>query len=146
MNARVEAWLKPVDAFARESLAERLRVMWEELERCAGDPGVDPVHDLRVSIRRFSQALRIFSALFGQRTARKIRKRLSAVLDAAAAVRDLDVGMERLKEEGLGEDSGIVGAMKRERVLKCYALLAEIYLLKAEDPLDAWREKLGLAR
>jgi CHAD domain-containing protein len=144
MTARAEAWRTPVEVFARESLNRLLDVVGSELERCAAEPGVDPVHDLRVAIRRFSQALRIFSSLYPARVVKKTRKRLSVVLDAAAAVRDLDVGIERLKEEGLAEDSAVIASMHEERRLKAYKLLGEIYLLRAEGPLNGWRTKLRL--
>jgi CHAD domain-containing protein len=141
----VEAWCKPVDEFAKQALEDRLRVLWAEMERCAAGADADPVHDLRVAIRRFSQALRIFGALYGRKASRKARQRLTTVMDAAAAVRDLDVGMERLIEEGLPADSAVIGQMRRERMLKSHSLLGHIHLLRGEDPLPGWREKLGLA-
>ena len=54
-------------------------------------PGPDAVHDLRVAIRRFTQALAVYQDAFRARYAAKLRKHLKAVLRLAGAVRDCDI-------------------------------------------------------
>ena len=65
----------------------------EECENASHDFATDPVHDLRVAIRRFSQALRIFKTLLDAKAVKQMRCALKRVMDAAAIVRDLDVGI-----------------------------------------------------
>jgi len=58
--------------------------------------GPDEVHDLRVAIRRLSQALRHFEFCFSAHSASKIRTRLKKMMHLAGEVRNLDVAMDYL--------------------------------------------------
>lgn len=143
MNARRMAWEQPVLDFAKTETQARMARFFAELERAAAHPDEEAVHDLRVSIRRFSQALRIFAPLLPPKAVKKIRARLKVVMDAAAVVRDLDVGMEALAELGLDASVPLIAGMRDERRRGEYFLLGQIHLLRAEDLEASWRERLG---
>ena len=143
MSARSEAWATPAPQFARGEVESRMGRVFEELERASAHPDEDAVHDLRVSIRRFSQALQVFAPLLPGKGVKKIRRRLKVVLDAAAVVRDLDVGMEAVAELGLPEEDSPAGAMREERKMAALFLLGQVYLLRAEDHEREWRQYLG---
>ena len=66
----------------------------ETLHTCGGDQ----VHDLRVSIRRFNQALRACEFDFSSHKARKMKKRIKKTMLFAGEVRNLDVAMECLRK------------------------------------------------
>lgn len=129
----------PPARFAEVSLAARLTRLVEEAERCAATPDPDAVHDLRVAIRRFSQALRIFKPLVDAKAVKHMRGALKRVMDAAAAVRDLDVGMERLIEEGLPAEHAVLDEMRSERRRGEMALRGWLLVLQSEEPESAWR-------
>lgn len=143
MNARRAAWDQPAMEFARTETQTRMGRFFAELERAAAHPDEEAVHDLRVSIRRFSQALRIFAPLLPAKAVRKIRARLKVVMDAAAVVRDLDVGVEALEDLGLDPAEPLIAGMRGERRRGEYFLLGQIHLLRAEELEASWRERLG---
>ena len=143
MSSRREAWDRPAPEFARSETEARMARFFAELERAGAHPGEEEVHGLRVSIRRFSQALRIFAPLLPAKAVKRIRARMKAVLDAAAAARDLDVGMEELTGLGVGAEDPLIAGMRAERRRAEFFLLGQIYLLRAEDLEADWRAWLG---
>jgi len=132
----------PPVRFAEVSLAARLTKLVEQVERCYATPDPDAVHDLRVAIRRFSQALRIFKTLLDAKAVKQMRCALKRVMDAAAIVRDLDVGIERLIEEGLREEDALLEEMRIERRRGGMALSGWLLLMKSQEPETAWRPSL----
>jgi CHAD domain-containing protein len=142
MSTRVEQWAETPAQFARQALAERLAVLLKQIDRTLDRTGVDEVHDLRVSIRRFSQALRIFAPLAGRKSSEAMRAALKKTMDAAAVVRDLDVGLERLRKMGLPGEHALLAEMREERRRGELALRGRLLLLKATEPERAWPEQL----
>ena len=143
MTARSETWRMPAGEFAQSESRARMSRVLAELERATQHPDEEAVHDLRVAIRRLSQALRIFSGLLPAKGARKVRQRLKVVLDAAAVVRDLDVGLELLLECGVEESEPLVAEMRLERKRAELFLVGQVCLLRSEDLEKDWSAKLG---
>lgn len=131
---------------ARDTLRRLATRVDDQMTLLLKDPGVDPVHDLRVAIRRLSQALRIFADLFDAKEARRMRRALKPVLDAAAVARDLDVGSELLLEEGLPDTHSLLTRMHAERERAGLALLGRLYLLKSEGLPLLWLPRLANLR
>lgn len=146
MTPRLDAWRRPAPEFARLETEARMAKFFAELERAAAHPDEDAVHDLRVSIRRFSQALRIFAPLLPAKAVKRIRARMKVVMDAAAIVRDLDVGMESLVALGVEPGDPLIAGMQAERRRSEWAMLGQVYLLRAEDLEAEWRVRLGFAK
>jgi CHAD domain-containing protein len=119
--------------YARDTLERYARRVDEQIALVLAGPGVDPVHDFRVSVRRYSQALRTFASLMSGREARRMRRDLRQALDAAATVRDLDVGQENLDSLDLPPDHPFRVRMAAERDLDAQALLGRLYLLRAKQ-------------
>lgn len=142
MNKRIESWMSSPARFASISLEARRARLMEQLERCAASPRADEVHDLRVSIRRFSQALRIFAPMLSAKTVKAMRKALHPVMEAAGWVRDLDVGMDRLLDEGLEENNAVLEEMRAERHRGELALRGRLLLLKSIEPERSWQAGL----
>ena len=86
-----------------------------ELHKCARTPGVETVHDLRVAIRRLTQALRVFREFVSPAAHKEIRKKLKDVMDAAAEVRDRDIALELCDEAQIGEDAALRLQLLNER-------------------------------
>ena len=104
-----------IRAFALQQIEALLGRFVFELHRAAQSNDPEAVHDLRVSIRRLSQALRVFAAFFPAREVKKIRRRLRAILDAAAEVRDRDIALELCDRAGIPPDAPLRAAFETAR-------------------------------
>jgi CHAD domain-containing protein len=67
-----------------------------QVHHAAKVPGPDEIHDLRVSIRRFSQGLRLFSDFFPKWEVKKIEKLLKRMMRLTSEIRDRDIALEFL--------------------------------------------------
>jgi CHAD domain-containing protein len=105
--------------------------------RCARP---EAVHDLRVSIRRFSECLRAFQQFF---PARRIRKRLKRIMDAAAEVRDRDIALESLA--GIRIDAPeAAGAIATQRSEAEHELKRRLIAWNQGSLAHKWRAELDL--
>lgn len=135
-----------VAGHARESLRARIEKLDAQISLALARCGEDEVHDFRVAVRRLAQALRVFSALWPGKEAKRMRKTLKPALDAAAHVRDLDVDSELLVRVGLRADHPLIEKMRRDRERGALAFTGHLYLLRSQGvPLD-WLERLELVR
>jgi CHAD domain-containing protein len=75
-----------------QALLRLLDQLRANMERVADSVDVEPVHDLRVSVRRATEALRRCCP-----QAVKLRKEIKAIREKAAAVRDRDVTRQILR-------------------------------------------------
>lgn len=128
---------------ARDTLRRSISRLEEQIAITLQDQGEDPVHDLRVSIRRVSQTLRTFGHLLPGKEARKMRKALKPVLAAAAVARDHDVCSALLVKSGLPPEHALLARMKAERDLAACALLGHVYLLRSTGAPACWYQRLG---
>ncbi len=102
----------PISKYARDETRVCLRHFKTNLRHAAkhaGDP--DAIHDLRVSIRRLTQCIRVFHA-----PAKKMRRHLHKIMEHCGAVRNCDIALELLLECGLPESPSVPKLKKsRER-------------------------------
>jgi inorganic triphosphatase YgiF len=105
---------------------------------------IEPVHQMRVAIRRMRAVLQLIGNVVPAKPARRFRKELQRVAKALSPVRDADVFLEHLGqyvEHVADEDrSGMAvlsGTLQRERVEARYELLA---FLESERYADFKRE------
>src|SRR5579871_6167025 len=70
-----------------------------EIHRAAKTPGPAEIHDVRVSIRRFSQGLLLFKDLFPSWEVKKIKKRLKRMMRLTSEIRNRDITLEYLTKE-----------------------------------------------
>jgi CHAD domain-containing protein len=84
--------------FAGQNAAKLLGRLAFQMNLAAKSPVADPVHDLRVSIRRFAQALDVFKSCFPGKDTRKIRRRLKKLMILAGAVRNCDIALKLLSK------------------------------------------------
>ena len=107
-----------------------------------GDAG--SIHDLRVSIRRLTQCLRVFGQFFPRESGKKLQRRLSAVMDLASAVRDSDIAMELLAAARIPCDSALVQGLSQERAGAERSLVAKLERWSQRGFLKKWRSRLEL--
>ncbi len=130
--------------FAAEHAAALLRRLAFRMNRAArsGDP--ESLHDLRVTIRRFNEVLRIFQEFFPHRQARKIRKRLRDVMDLAAEIRNRDIALALLREGGVASRAPLLTTLAQERKQAKDRLIAHLRRRSLRDIVPQWRRRLDL--
>jgi CHAD domain-containing protein len=133
-----------IRAFAVQQIAQRLGRVAFESRRVRKSPGDDAVHDLRVSIRRFSQAVRVFSRLLPEAPARKIRKRLRAIMKLAGEVRNLDIAAELITASRLEGSRPLAQQLAADRKEAARHLVEALRQLNQRDFSTRWRERLEL--
>ena len=84
--------------YAIEQMNRLLTTLAFQVHRAAKKPGPDEIHDLRVSIRRFSQGLQLFADFFPKWEVKKIRRMLKRYDAAHFPIRDRDITLEFLAE------------------------------------------------
>ncbi len=89
-----------IRAFALEQSGALLHRAALAIRRVARVQTPEAVHDVRVAIRRLEQCLQVFSDQFKRGTVKPLRRRLHAVLEAAALVRERDVAGDLCRQAG----------------------------------------------
>ena|SRR5579864_2537887 len=88
----------PLRDYAIEQINRLLTRLAFEVHRAAKQPGPDEIHDLRVSIRRFSQGLSVFDDFFPAWEVKKVTKRLKRMMRLTSQIRDRDITLEFLAD------------------------------------------------
>ena len=88
----------PIRDYAIEQMNHLLTRLAFQIHRAAKKPGADEIHDLRVSIRRFSQGLAVFRDFFPPWEVKKVTKRLKRMMRLTSEIRDRDSTLEFLAE------------------------------------------------
>jgi len=130
--------------YARLQTAILLRRFAFQVNRTSHSGDAEYIHDLRVSIRRFSRCLRVFSQFYPNGTWRKLRSQLSELMSMAGAVRDRDVALELLADAKISERTSAVTRLRAERERLVAELIEELRRWKSRDFSRKWRRRLGL--
>lgn len=101
--------------YAHGQVASRLGKLAYEVRSAARKPSADAIHDLRVAVRRFGQSLVVFASLLPPKEVKKIRKRLSRVMDLTGEIRDRDIALELLAKAGVGKSDPLVSKLATGR-------------------------------
>jgi CHAD domain-containing protein len=84
--------------FAMEQASRLLRNLTLQINRTVKSSNAEAVHQVRVAIRRFSQAIAVCRSCFPGQLAgkemRKTRRRLKKIMNAAGEVRNCDIAMK----------------------------------------------------
>ena len=91
----------------------RLSAQLRHAARHAGDP--EAIHDLRVSIRRYTQCLRTFEDLFDLEALKPIRKRLRTLMTLCGETRNCDIATELLRAARLPKDNPAYAKLRERR-------------------------------
>ena len=130
--------------FVPEHVATLLRRLAFRMNRAARSGNPESLHDLRVTIRRFNEALRIFEEFFPHRKAKKIRHRLRTVMDLAAEIRNRDIAQEYLREAGVPAGAPLLATLAQERKQAKERLIAHLQRRSFRDIVPEWRRRLDL--
>ena len=121
-----------------------LRRLAFQANRTARRSDAGSVHDLRVSIRRLAQCLRIFGQFFPRERGKKFQHRLRTVMDLASAVRDRDIAMEFLAAARIPSDSALVQVLSQERARAERSLVDTLERWSRRGFQKKWRSRLEL--
>ena len=127
-----------------EQTAARLGRFAYQVARTTQMVDPDAIHDLRVSIRRLSQCLRIFIEFFPPPEVKRVRRRLRRIIELAAEARNRDIAAELLAKGGAAPRSPLAARLAEERKLGARALAAELRRLTRRDFSSKWRARLQL--
>lgn len=133
-----------IEEHARTQTGLLLRRLALQVNRAAKSCDEEAVHDLRVSVRRLSRCLRVFSRFYPEGSSKKIRRRLKTLMEAAGPVRDMDIAMEFLVEMGVRKRSPLVDRLAGSQRAARRELEREVHTWKERGFAKKWRTTLGL--
>ncbi|MCL6546812.1 MAG: CHAD domain-containing protein [Bryobacteraceae bacterium] len=133
-----------IAAFAKQQISARLGRLVFEIHNVAKSAEAEAVHDLRVAVRRLSQSLAVFGSLLPSGPLKKARKRLKRLRRAAGAVRDCDIALALLAEEGVPAEDALCLRLRKERQEAERGLVEEIRRWTASNVSEKWRVALQL--
>ena len=117
-------------------------ILLDLLERMPKGRGEDPskkgIHDLRVAVKRFREAFRLFRPVLKKKTFRKHREWIEDLNDALGEVRDRDVALSRLRKLTAGPTAPpasvaeLLARLEAERLASADALTALLERLQLE--------------
>lgn len=129
----------PITRAASKVLREILLDLLERMPRARGeDPSKKGIHDLRVAVKRFREAFRLFRPVLKKKTFRRHHEWIEALNDALGEVRDRDVALSRMRKltAGMAEPPPSVAALlarlDAERIRALEALTAMLERLQLE--------------
>lgn len=111
---------------------------------CIARAGPDEVHDVRVSIRRLDQGLRLFGEWVPEKVCGRIRGCIKPILRAAGAVRDCDISRQLAGELGIRLRSHTRLELQTRRGLATSYLRGNLKLVIGDELPSKWRADLKL--
>src|SRR5438067_786843 len=128
----------------RQQTAILLRRLAYQVNRAAKNADDEAIHDLRVAIRRLSRCLQLFSQFYPARSSKKVRRRLSDLMDAAGEVRDCDIAAKLLEQTGVAREAPVFRRLGTDRRAAVKELVRELRQRKQGSFSKKWRTQLGL--
>jgi CHAD domain-containing protein len=108
-------------------------------------PNPDSVHDLRVAIRRFTQALSVFKPCFPGKDTRKIRRRLKKLMLDAGDVRNNDIALKILSKSRKTEAASLRPRIQSQRKEASRILIGALKRRMERKSSLKWRAALESA-
>lgn len=131
--------------FAGQNAARLLRRLAFQMSVTRKTPDAGAVHDLRVAIRRFSQALAVFKPCFPGKETRKIRRRLKKLMNLAGTVRNFDIALRLLSKSRAEEASSLRPKLQSQRKENQRVLLGAVQRRIERKSSLKWRTALESA-
>jgi CHAD domain-containing protein len=146
VSAQVRTAKSGMHDYAIEQTNRLLTTLAFQVHRAARKPGPDEIHDLRVSIRRFSQGLEVFSDFFPKWEIKKIRRMLKRMMQLTSSIRDRDIALEFLAglEPASARQNAHRPRLTRERGAYQRQFAEMVRRWSAHDFSAKWRNGLSL--
>lgn len=129
--------------YAFDQMNHLLNRLAFQVHQAARQPGPDEIHDLRVSIRRFSQGLSVFDEFFPSWEIKKVKKRLKRMMRLTSEIRDRDITLKFLGDK---EHITHRRLLERERAAYAREFAEMVRRWSARDFSAKWRNGLSLRR
>lgn len=134
---------RAIHDYAFEQLNHLLSHLAFQVHQAAKKPGPDEIHDLRVSIRRFSQGLSVFGDFLPPWEVKKVKKRLRRMMRLTSEIRDRDIVIKFLEKT---KHTGHLRRFERERTAYEREFGEMVRRWSARDFSAKWRNGLSLRR
>jgi CHAD domain-containing protein len=131
--------------FVKERLNALLTRSAKEWERCSVSADADAIHDFRVSLRRFSEALRLFKGLFPKAARNQVRSELRQAMRLAGRTRNVDIARETFVLSDAVITPGTCLFLDNERATAEAAFRAVLSVGLVTRVSQRWEETLGLS-
>lgn len=133
----------PIRDYGIEQMNHLLTTLAYRVHQADKTPGADQIHDLRVSIRRFSQGLRVFKQFFPKWEVKKIKKLLKRMMRITSEIRNRDIALEYLEEmKHTGHQRGL--QKERAELQRQFSEMVRRWIVR--DFSAKWRTGLSLRR
>jgi CHAD domain-containing protein len=132
--------------FAHRQANRLLTDLSSKLARTAKSAGPTAVHDLRVAIRRFRQALAVFKAAFPGHERKRIHRKLKQVMDPAGQVRNCDIAAMLVRRLDPKSAPQLHRQIQRDRKAAERKLAQSLRRLVDRELPKKWRAELKIDR
>lgn len=130
-----------INDYAVEQMNRLLTTLAFQIHRAAKKPGPDEIHDLRVSIRRFTQGLLLFTEFFPKWEVKKIKRMLKRMMQLTSEIRNRDIALQYLAELNASTHER---RLERERMQYQRRFEEMVRRWSARDFSAKWRSRLSL--
>ena len=131
-----------LNEFVVEQMNHLLTTLAFAAHRASNKPGPDEIHDLRVSIRRFTQGLLLFPDFFPKWEVKKIKRMLKRMMRLTSEIRNRDIALEFLHRL---EATAHRQRLQRERTEYQRQFEEMVRRWSARDFSAKWRNRLSLS-
>jgi CHAD domain-containing protein len=130
--------------YASGQAALRLRRLAFQLNSVLHAADAEEIRLLRTAIRRLSRCLKCFAPLYPEASTKPILKRLERLMDAAGAVRDLDIAAGLISGAGLEPGDALLQELAADRARALHELREHAAEAHAAGYSKKWRRKLRI--
>ena len=130
-----------IRVYALRQIGQRLDGLADAVGTTANSHDPDAIHDLRVSIRRFTQGLRLFPDFLPAAPVKRIRKKLKRMIALTSEVRNRDIALQELGEDGSEELKKGLNDGRKHHAEEFSALVRE---WNTDGFAEEWRSQLAL--
>ena len=128
--------------FAAHQVTKLLERLAFQISRARHAHDAEAVHDLRVAIRRFTQALAAFQPCFAPKEVKKIRRRLKDTMALAGQVRDRDIALKYLSGLRSPDAAAVREGFQEQRQAAHGALVTALKRWVQRRTSSKWRDGL----
>ncbi len=146
-NNVVDTWRCPSkrESLPAEQTGKLLRRLAFQVSRGLKSRDAAAIHDLRVSIRRFIQALVVFKPYFRGKEARKIRRRLKRLMIPAGEVRNHDIALKLMAKSPRASASDLRAKLQSRRKESELILVSQLKRWTERKSSQKWRAEMEAA-
>jgi len=126
--------------FGLRTTRELLESAAKAIRKTATSPDHEAVHKMRVSIRRFQQALRLFRQFLRRKGVDSVRAELRAIMVEAGNLRNHDIALSLA-----GNHRSVSKYLTEQRKLAEAKVAAALAVVAGAWLAERWKEELGLS-